>query len=169
MISGVVQKRSNVALDPVRSSKLGFQGAIERRLLTLAIVATASMMTIVPAAVAQSSVTQGLGRSSIAATTQHSTCGADAQGLTCNASNRELEDAVLVQAPQASAALLPQLLSNAQMESIADVLLELLYFVLPVGFGIGLFLHDRHQAQRTAILEAHIKLLEKLWKQTPQV
>ncbi|XHX79110.1 MAG: hypothetical protein RBJ76_04025 [Stenomitos frigidus ULC029] len=59
-------------------------------------------------------------------------------------------------------------LSRTQMEQIANILLALIYLVLPIGFSVGLVLHDRHQAQRTAALEAQIKLLEKLWHQSPQ-
>ncbi len=59
-------------------------------------------------------------------------------------------------------------LNRTQMEQMANMLLALIYLVLPIGFGVGLVLHDRHQAQRTATLEAQIKLLEKLWHQSPQ-
>lgn len=101
---------------------------------------------------------------------QPSTCAADVQGLRCNLSNPTLKDATQRQASPttASAVALMQPLSNAQMERLSDILLGLLYFVLPIGFGIGLFLHDRQQAQRMATLEAQIKLLERLWNQTPQ-
>ncbi|MBC7970411.1 MAG: hypothetical protein H7Z11_09835 [Verrucomicrobia bacterium] len=132
--------------------------------MPLAIVVAASMMVISPAAVAQASVTQ------------HSTCTADVQGLMCNPGDRVLEaptvneSSVGAPVPQAATktASVLQPLSNTQMERLADILLGLTYFVLPVGLGVGLFLYDRHQAQRTATLEAQIKLLEKLWHQSPQ-
>ena len=73
-----------------------------------------------------------------------------------------------VQTTHATIATSPLGLSRTQMEQMANMLLALIYLVLPVGFSIGLLLHDRHQAQRTATLEAQIKLLEKLWHQSPQ-
>ena len=75
---------------------------------------------------------------------------------------------VPVQAGHAIVATSPLGLSRTQMEQMANILLALIYLGLPVGFSIGLLLHDRHQAQRTATLEAQIKLLEKLWHQSPQ-
>ena len=75
---------------------------------------------------------------------------------------------VLSQAGHATVAASPLGLNRTQMEQMANMLLALIYLVLPIGFSIGLVLHDRHQAQRTATLEAQIKLLEKLWHQSPQ-
>ncbi|MBD2074426.1 hypothetical protein H6F86_11125 [Phormidium sp. FACHB-592] len=75
---------------------------------------------------------------------------------------------VPVQAGHATLATSPLSLSRTQMEQMANILLALIYLVLPLGFSVGLVLHDRHQAQRTATLEAQIKLLEKLWHQSPQ-
>jgi hypothetical protein len=72
------------------------------------------------------------------------------------------------QAGHATVAASPLGLNRTQMEQMANILLALIYLGLPVGFSIGLLLHDRHQAQRTATLEAQIKLLEKLWHQSPQ-
>ena len=72
------------------------------------------------------------------------------------------------QAGHATVAASPLGLNRTQMEQMANMLLALIYLVLPIGFSIGLVLHDRHQAQRTATLEAQIKLLEKLWHQSPQ-
>ncbi|WP_146141083.1 hypothetical protein [Stenomitos frigidus] len=74
----------------------------------------------------------------------------------------------MVPATTSAPAVSPKLLSAAQMERIADILLGLFYFVLPVGLGLGIFLHDRYQQHRASILEEQIKLLEKLWEQSPQ-
>lgn len=75
---------------------------------------------------------------------------------------------VPVQAGHATLATSPLGLSRTQMEQMANILLALIYVVLPIGFSVGLVLHDRHQAQRTATLEAQIKQLEKIWHQSPQ-
>lgn len=75
---------------------------------------------------------------------------------------------VPVQLGHATLSTSPLGLSRTQMEQMANILLALIYLVLPIGFSVGLVLHDRHQAQRTATLEAQIKLLEKLWHQSPQ-
>ncbi|HEY9655372.1 MAG TPA: hypothetical protein V6C50_07755 [Crinalium sp.] len=72
------------------------------------------------------------------------------------------------QESHATLATSPLGMSRTQMEQMANILLALIYLVVPIGFSVGLVLHDRHQAQRTATLEAQIKLLEKLWHQSPQ-
>jgi hypothetical protein len=72
------------------------------------------------------------------------------------------------QAGHVTVATSPLGLNRTQMEQMANILLALIYLVLPIGFSVGLLLHDRHQAQRTATLEAQIELLEKLWHRSPQ-
>jgi hypothetical protein len=37
---------------------------------------------------------------------------------------------------------------------------------VPAGFGLGLWLSDRHQARRTTTLKQNVATLEKLWQQS---
>jgi hypothetical protein len=37
---------------------------------------------------------------------------------------------------------------------------------VPVGFGLGLWLSDRHQTRRTTMLKQNVAALEKLWQQS---
>jgi hypothetical protein len=101
---------------------------------------------------------------------QRSTCISDPQSLTCSPASPSSK--AVVTSPAASTATNPSapapLLSAEQQKRLSDMLFGLLYFVLPAGFGLGLFLHDRYQNHRAATLEAQIKLLEKLWEQSPQ-
>ncbi len=128
-------------------------------------------MSIAPAALSQNSASSKTVQATPDAVVQHSICVSDPQGLMCNSNQPNVNAATATtQASRASAhtvTVLPTL-SKAQMERVSDVLLGLLYFVLPIGFGIGLFMHDRRQAERAATLEAQIQLLEKLWEQSPQ-
>jgi hypothetical protein len=156
MILGVTQKPVELASQQP-SAQLGNQFAFSRRCIHMATICLAVVGVV---SIAPSALSQGVARST--ATVQHSTCASDPQGSMCS-SQRELDSAATPQ----TVAMLPAL-SDAQMEQLSDVLLGLLYFVLPIGFGIGLFIHDRHQAERAAALEAQIKLLEKLWEQSPQ-
>ena len=61
-----------------------------------------------------------------------------------------------------------QLFDNAQQEAISQILLGFIYFVLPVGVGLSIFLHDKCVQQRSATLNKQIEILEQVWKQTPQ-
>jgi hypothetical protein len=67
-----------------------------------------------------------------------------------------------------AAAATPHFLSPAQQESICNILLGTLYFVLPVGLGLAIFLNDRYSNYRSALLHQQIQLLERLWHQNPQ-
>ena len=123
------------------------------------------LMAIVPSGLSQSTV------SVVQEKTQRSSCTTDPKVSMCGSSTAASEP---VAAPASNAtpisnlAASPQLLNAEQMEQLSDTLLGLLYFALPVGAGLGLFLHDRYQDQRAALLEAQIKLLERLWEQSPQ-
>ncbi len=94
---------------------------------------------------------------------EHLTCVKDAQGLMCKADN--FDKAV----PQESAATNPasttsQLVSSEQLGQFSNVLLGWLYFVLPAGLGLAVFLHDKHSQRLTE----QVELLEKLWSKNPQ-
>lgn len=60
-----------------------------------------------------------------------------------------------------------QLFDNAQQEIISQILLGFIYFVLPVGVGLSIFVHDKCVQQRSATLNKQIDILEQVWKQTP--
>lgn len=58
--------------------------------------------------------------------------------------------------------------SSVELELFSNVLLAVLYFALPAGLGLALFLHDKQDAERSKRLNAQIELLERLWNQHPQ-
>ncbi len=173
MISGLVQKSFDRAPNRGAGNKFGVQGVIERKFRPLAIscFALVGMMTITAAsiaqpAVAQSSTTQRIGQSTSKTITPHLICTADAHGSMCNPESPALKfDGEHNQAAQETTKVaLPQPLSNVQMEHLTDLLLGLIYVVMPVGLGLSIFLHDRHQAT----IDAQIERLEKLWQQSSQ-
>jgi hypothetical protein len=59
--------------------------------------------------------------------------------------------------------VVPPLLSPAQQKSVANILIGFIYFVLPCGLVLGIFLHDKYQVYRAAILQKQIELLERLY------
>ncbi|MEG3850978.1 hypothetical protein QT971_28275 [Microcoleus sp. herbarium19] len=61
-----------------------------------------------------------------------------------------------------------QLFDNAQQEIISQMLLGFIYFVLPAGVGLGIFVHGKYTQHRSATLNKQIEILEQVWKQTPQ-
>ncbi|XGV99357.1 MAG: hypothetical protein ACAF41_10530 [Leptolyngbya sp. BL-A-14] len=129
----------------------------------------AGVLSITPSALSQSAVLSPSAiRSGADATVQHPTCAIDPQGLMCTTSSHELEALPVSSQASVQTGTMLHPLTNEQMERLSDILLGILYFVLPVGFGLTLFLHDRYQSYRTATLDAQIKLLEKLWEQSPQ-
>ena len=137
-------------------------------------LAVSSVVAIAPSALSQSATPTVSETAS-----QQALCMNDPQGLMCHSANPASEPVIasptaVSSTPAASSQRHAselhsfELISAEQMERLSGVLLGLLYFVLPAGFGLGLFLHDRHQQYRAAMLEAQIQLLEKLWKQSPQ-
>ena len=64
-------------------------------------------------------------------------------------------------------AAVPQFDAAAQ-EEIAQMLLGFIYFVLPVGVGLSIFLHDKYAQKRSATLNQQIEVLEISLHQTPQ-
>jgi hypothetical protein len=109
---------------------------------------------------------------------QHLTCVKDTQGLMCKTEQRDsqstqktadVREAGTAKSLKASTLMpVPQLLSSAQLEFISNVLLGFLYLVLPVGLGLGIFLHDKYYAYRSNLLSTQMELLERLWKQSSQ-
>ncbi len=59
--------------------------------------------------------------------------------------------------------VVPPLLSSAQEKSIADILLVLIYFVLPGGLVLGMFLYDKYYIYRAGVIQEQIELLERLY------
>ena len=60
--------------------------------------------------------------------------------------------------------VVPPLLSPAQQKSVSDLLLGLIYFVLPGGLVLGIFLYDKYCVYRTALIKQQIENLERLWQ-----
>ena len=161
MILGSVQEHSTLA--PQQSNDKSDAQSLSGQRIHLASVCMviAGILLSAPSALSQNASTPDV-------PVQHSTCASDPQGLMCNSSQRGVSSAATHASRAINATTMVPALSDAQMERLSDVLLGLLYFVLPIGFGLTLFLHDRYQAYRASLLEAQIKLLEKLWEQTPQ-
>ncbi|MBW4472271.1 MAG: hypothetical protein KME45_17985 [Stenomitos rutilans HA7619-LM2] len=157
------QTASNFKVDPIRA-----RFASKHRWLNVLAVglAVVGIVAIAPMAAAQS-------EQAVEPSLQAPTCIADSQGLMCRTNENSPQNGVpalpkAMPANVSTSATVSHGLSATQMEQISNALLGILYFVLPVGFGLGLFLHDRYQAYRVATLEAQIKLLEKMWEQSPQ-
>ena len=116
----------------------------------LTVVVAAGMLTIAPSALAQAKpqVTE--------AGVEHLTCVKDAQELTCKVDDRDGQlAAVDTTSP---------IVSSEQLGQISDALLGGLYFLLPAGLGLAIFLRDR----QSELLSTQIERLEKLWSQDPQ-
>ncbi len=109
------------------------------------------LLSIAPAAFAQAT------RSQAPADVERLTCVKDAQGLMCKA---EEHDSQAV----ATGAATPAIVNSEQLGRWSDALLACLYFVLPTGLGLAVFLSDK----RSELLREQIERLEKLWSQTPQ-
>lgn len=56
----------------------------------------------------------------------------------------------------------------AQQEEISQMLLGFIYFVLPVGVGLSIFLHDKYAQKRSVTLNKQIEVLELSLHHTPQ-
>jgi hypothetical protein len=140
-------------------------------ILTLCLAAS-GCLAIAPAAFSQSVKLHIDGEG-----VQHLTCIKDAQGLMCKTEERDsepaenpgndLEAGVPESLKVSSITTVPPKLSSAQLELISNVLLGFLYFVLPIGIGLGIFLHDKYSSYRSAILDQQIMILERLWMQSP--
>lgn len=87
---------------------------------------------------------------------EHSTCVAGS-GLGCETQNSGTTQAAAV----------PQLWDAAQQEEISQILLGFLYFVLPAGVGLSIFVHDKFDRQRVA-LKKQTEIVEMLPSQTLQ-
>jgi hypothetical protein len=61
------------------------------------------------------------------------------------------------------------LISPAQDEFIANALLMFLYLVLPAGFGVALWQHDKRYQERLAKFTLQVVALERIWEQESQV
>lgn len=60
------------------------------------------------------------------------------------------------------------LISPVQDEQLSSILLGFLYFVLPVGIGLAIWLHDYRNRDRFFKLTAQIATLERIWSQNLQ-
>lgn len=82
----------------------------------------------------------------------------------CKAEARDAKVADTTVVPINSQAATSQLLNSEKMELLCNIILGSLYFVLPTGLGLAIFLQDK----RTELLSAQIELLERLWHQNHQ-
>ncbi|MFB8794655.1 MAG: hypothetical protein U7126_10620 [Microcoleus sp.] len=57
----------------------------------------------------------------------------------------------------------------AQQEEISQMLLGFIYFVLPVGVALSIFLHDKYAQKRSTTLNQQIEVLEISFNHTPQL
>jgi hypothetical protein len=67
-----------------------------------------------------------------------------------------------------SQAAAPQVFDAAQQEEISQMLLGFLYFVLPVGVSLTIFLHDKYSQKRSATIKQQTEVLEVVFNQHPQ-
>lgn len=67
-----------------------------------------------------------------------------------------------------SQAAAPQLFNAAQQEEISQMLLGFLYFVLPVGVALSIFMHDKYSQKRSATIKQQTEVLEVTFNQHPQ-
>lgn len=95
---------------------------------------------------------------------EHLTCVKDTQGLMCKTDDRDKAATSDESATMQLTSTTPQILSSEQLGQFSNVLLGCLYFVLPTGLGLAIFLHDN----RSKTLNEQIERLEKLWSQNPQ-
>ncbi len=102
---------------------------------------------------------------------QYLTCVEDSQGLMCKPQERDIH----YQKPenpspnsQISTTYVQPVLSAAQLGFIANMLLGILYFVLPSGLVLAVILHDKNDAYRTQLLSTQIDFLERVWQQNSQ-
>lgn len=89
---------------------------------------------------------------------------------TCNYSTQTTEIAKNISTTaslSATANVTPPLLSPSQQGLICDILLAIAYS-LPIGVGLGIFLHHRYVNYRSAILQEQIQTLERIWQKSPQ-
>ena len=77
-------------------------------------------------------------------------------------SHRELVNSTTSQAAA------PQLFDEAQQEEISQMLLGFLYFVLPVGVTLSIFMHDKYSQKRSATIKQQTEVLEVVFNQHPQ-
>jgi|GEM_PF-2221150 len=97
---------------------------------------------------------------------QYLTCVEDSQGLMCKPQERDSQHQKpenLLPASQISTTYVPPVLSAAQLGFICNMLLGILYCVLPTGLVLAVFLHDKHDDYRTQLLSTQIEFLERVW------
>ncbi len=102
---------------------------------------------------------------------QYLTCVEDSQGLMCKPQardNQHQKPTSPAPTSQISTTYLPTVLSAAQLGLISNMLLGILYFVLPSGLALAVFLHDKNHAYRTQLLSTQIEFLERIWRQNSQ-
>lgn len=69
-------------------------------------------------------------------------------------------------ATRITATIVPQLLSPAQQELMANILIGLSY-LLPAGLGLGIYIYDRYADYRCSILKQQVETLERIWERSP--
>ncbi|MBA3922114.1 MAG: hypothetical protein H0X31_10610 [Nostocaceae cyanobacterium] len=126
----------------------------------LTVTVAISSTFVAPAAFGQSQQVNGKN-------VQYLTCVEDSQGLMCKPQardNQHQKPENLLPASQISTTYVPPVLSAAQLGFICNMLLGILYCVLPTGLVLAVFLHDKHDAYRTQLLSTQIEFLERVWQ-----
>lgn len=114
---------------------------------------TSGLLAIAPSTSAQTARLQ-----TAESKVEHLTCVKDAQGLMCKTEERDSKPV----APNTTVSA--SIVSSEQLGHFSNALLASLYFVLPAGLGLAIFLRDK----QSELLNQQIQRLEKLWSQTPQ-
>ena len=110
------------------------------------------------------------------ATAQHLVCVKEEQHFLCDIDNSEKRNSQAEQnrgtakatkatgSNPSNEAAVTQIVTPAQQERIANFFLIFIYFILPGGLGLGMFLHNRYCVHRAAAIQKQIELLERLWQ-----
>jgi hypothetical protein len=112
--------------------------------------------------------------------TQQKLCVKQGELLLCNVEKSRQRDResvktqVTINKPQAPDSLqsskinvVPELLSPAQQDSIANIVLWIGYLI-PCCTFLGIFLYDQYCDYHSAKLNGQIEMLERLWQKTSQ-
>ncbi|NJK69713.1 MAG: hypothetical protein HC789_09075 [Microcoleus sp. CSU_2_2] len=94
-------------------------------------------------------------------------CLGTASGAIAQEAQPQVKAQALVSSSTSQPTAVPQF-NAAQQEEIAQMLLGFIYFVLPVGVALTIFLHDKYAKKRSATLNKQIEVLEISFHQTPQ-
>lgn len=167
------QMRSNAQRCVQRSQKLAASKSRFACVLS-ACIAASSLLMPTPAAFGQNVTTADTND------VQHLTCVKEGQRLVCDIQQPGQPNKVITfeQKPYTGKAsesveLTPvartALISPELDEIFASTLLWVFYIGLPINVVLAIWLHDKRTSKRTAELKEQVDMLERIWKQNPQV